>query len=147
MHRLSSDLWRSHRARYLERLRPFAEERTARMAAHVKHPVHDFLFEYYSFRPAQLLRWSPGADVLLEGAAGPEIEWHEFVPRDGGLFLASAAFPEHRRQFLHWAIGYLEGIAQRPALFHCFGLHEWAMVYRAPEVRHPATPLRLSPAE
>ena len=31
---------------------PIAVKRTARMADGIKHPVHDFLFEYYSFRPA-----------------------------------------------------------------------------------------------
>lgn len=38
--------------------------------------------------------------------------------------------------------------AEREARFGCFGLHEWAMVYRlgADELRH-RTPLRLSPAE
>ena len=55
-----------------------------------KHPVHDFLFEYYSFRPAHLLRWTPGADVLLEGASPGELSWSEFVPADGGLILSAA---------------------------------------------------------
>ena len=32
--------------------------------------------------------------------------------------------------------------ASRPATYGCFGLHEWAMVYRTDEVRHP-WPLRL----
>jgi hypothetical protein len=36
--------------------------------------------------------------------------------------------------------------AQRPARLNCFGLHEWAMVYRAPEVRHEQVPLRLGGA-
>ena len=26
----------------------------------MKHPVHDFLFTYYSFSPAKLLDWQPG---------------------------------------------------------------------------------------
>ena len=34
----------------------------------MKHPVHDFLFTYYSFRPAQLRRWSPGYGVVLADA-------------------------------------------------------------------------------
>jgi hypothetical protein len=55
------------------------------------------------------------------------------------------SFPAHRRSFVRWALKYLEGIAARPALFGCFGLHEWAMVYRTPEVRHARTPLRLAP--
>ena len=34
------------------------------------------------------------------------------------------------------------GTGSRPGQFGCFGLHEWAMVYRAAEHRH-AVPLRL----
>ena len=42
----------------------------------------------------------------------------------------------------------LSATAGRPAQFGCFGLHEWAMVYRQPagEIRHDAWPLRLGPA-
>jgi hypothetical protein len=37
----------------------------------------------------------------------------------------------------------------RPAFFGCYGLHEWAMVYRQTpaEVRHNAWPLRFTPDE
>src|SRR5512134_1396515 len=35
-----------------------------------RHPVEDFLFTYYSLKPAQLRRWHPGPGVRLEGAAG-----------------------------------------------------------------------------
>ncbi|MCE9533767.1 MAG: 3-methyladenine DNA glycosylase [Planctomycetes bacterium] len=113
----------------------------------MKHPVHDFLFEYYSFRPSELMRWSPGVDVLLEDAVPGEIEWRDFVPTVGGLILRADSFPDRRVKFLRWALGYLEGIANRLPAFACFGLHEWAMVYRAPEVRHTTTPLRLSAEE
>jgi hypothetical protein len=39
--------------------------------------------------------------------------------------------------------------AERPPQFACFGLHEWAMVYRQTpeEVRHNAWPLRFAPEE
>ena len=40
----------------------------------------------------------------------------------------------------------MHATAQRPARLNCFGLHEWAMVYRAPEVRHEQVPLRLGGA-
>ena len=145
---LSPNEWRSRLAQHRERLAPFTAERLARMAAHIKHPVHDFLFEYYSYRPAQLLRWSPGVGVFLEGATSSDLEWSkEFVASDGSLILMADSFPEHRLRSLDWAIGYLRSIAERPPLFHCLGLHEWAMVYQAPEVRHSATPLRLSREE
>ena len=41
----------------------------------------------------------------------------------------------------------LAATARRPAQLGCFGMHEWAMVYRQTqdEVRHNAWPLRLSP--
>jgi hypothetical protein len=143
--KLPEPVWRERQTRHVERLRAFAEDRTARAARHEKHPVHDFLFEYYSFRPAHLLRWSPGPDAVLEGAVPADIRWKEFVPVDGGMVLQAESFPEHRRSFVRWALGYLEGIAARPPQFGCFGLHEWAMVYRTPDVRHARTPLRLSP--
>jgi len=142
---LPEPVWRDRQNRHVERLRPFAEDRTARAARHEKHPVRDFLFEYYSFRPAHLLRWSPGPDVVLEGAKRADLGWREFVPVDGDMVLRAESFPAHRRPFVRWALGYLEGIAARPPQFGCFGLHEWAMVYRTSEVRHARTPLRLSP--
>ncbi len=39
-------------------------------------------------------------------------------------------------------VNLLRATLDRPAQFGCFGLHEWAMAYRADEVRH-AVPLRL----
>ena len=58
-----------------------------------------------------------------------------------------ATFPEHRLGYLDWAIRYLETIHAREPSFGCMGLHEWAMVYRDPAMRHPQVPLRLSRAE
>jgi hypothetical protein len=138
--------WRDRQARHADRLRPFAEERVGRMMRQEKHPVRDFLFEYYSFRPAHLLRWSPGVGVLLENARPSDLEWgKDFTAIPAGLILTGETFPAHRVSFAEWALQYLEGIAARPPLFGCFGLHEWAMVYREPNVRHSRTPLRLSP--
>ena len=144
MDRLPEPVWRDRLACHRERLAPFANERLARAQRREKHPVHDFLFEYYSYRPAHLLRWTPGPDVLLVGARPGDLEWKEFVPSDGVLILHAGDFPGRRRSFIQWALVYLEGIANRPPLFGCLGLHEWAMVYQAPEVRHTRTPLRLS---
>lgn len=117
------------------------------MARGQKHPVYDFLFEYYSFRPAHLLRWTPGFDVSLDGATRGEVAWSEFVTTDGGLVLPAGAFPEHRLSYLRWGVDYLSAVAAREPSFACLGLHEWAMVYRDPNVRHPYVPLRLSRAE
>jgi hypothetical protein len=137
--------WRQRRAYHRELLAPFAQARVERQHARRKHPVDDFLFDYYSFRPAELLRWSPGVGVVLKGAAPVEIDWADcFRNCDGGLFLAADSFPVHRLGFLCWTANYLESITARQPSFGCFGLHEWAMVYRTPEIRHASTPLRLS---
>ncbi len=141
---LRHDIWQAQRVAYLARVSPWAEERTARMARGEKHPVYDFLFEYYSWRPAHLLRWTPGFGVTLEGATRDDIAWAEFVPSDNGLSLPASAFPEHRGSYLQWAVDYLRVVLAREPSFACLGLHEWAMVYRDPNVRHPSVPLRLS---
>ncbi len=140
-------VWRAARDRYVERVGPWASERVARMRRGLKHPVYDFLFEYYSFRPAHLLRWTPGFGILLEGATPQDLDWSEFTATTAGLTLPMQAFPEHRLDYLGWAIHYLRLTGQREPALSCMGLHEWAMVYRAPEVRHAAVPFRLSRAE
>ncbi|MBX9627207.1 MAG: 3-methyladenine DNA glycosylase [Gemmataceae bacterium] len=112
-----------------------------------KHPVHDFLFEYYSFRPAHLMRWTPGAEVILEDATPADVGWAEFEPADGGLVLQATAFPAKWVGYLRWAVEYLRAVGDREPSFGCLGLHEWAMVYRDSLVRHPYVPLRLSRAE
>ena len=139
--------WEPLREAYLGRVRSWAEDRLRRMSRQEKHPVFDFLFEYYSFRPAHLLRWSPGLGVVLEGAARDDLGWGDFSACSNGLVLLPTAFPEQRVGYLRWATDYLEATLNREPSFACFGLHEWAMVYRDPNVRHPYVPLRLSRAE
>ena len=50
----------SARAAHEARVDALLSDHLARRRDGVAHPVHDFLFTYYSFRPAQLRRWSPG---------------------------------------------------------------------------------------
>ena len=61
--------WRPLADAHAARVDAFVEPHLARRAEQVKHPVHDFLFTYYSHRPAQLRRWHPGFGVALEDAA------------------------------------------------------------------------------
>lgn len=120
----------------------------ARAARGEKHPVHDFLFEYYRFRPSWLRRWHPGPDIVLQGKSAREfLRWSEYHEADGGIGLNLAHVP--RRESLTWILNLLHVTAERPPHFGCFGLHEWAMVYRQTpaEVRHNQWPLRFPPAE
>jgi hypothetical protein len=142
--------WTARRAAHEARVRRWTDPHQARASAGEKHPVHDFLFTYYAFRPAWLRRWHPGPDVVLGGEAAREfLRWPEYREAEGGVQLDPGALPEHRREFVGWLRGLLEGTRDRPAFFGCFGLHEWAMVYRQTpdQVRHNAWPLRFAAEE
>ena len=135
--------WRSRRDAHRARVGPLAADRVARSGR--KHPVYDFLFEYYSYRPAHLLRWSPCVGVVMEGATLADADWpHLFRECDGGIVLPPESFPEKRRAYLTWAIDYLQTVGDREPQFGCFGLHEWAMVYRTDDIRHSRVPLRVA---
>jgi hypothetical protein len=110
-----------------------------------RHPVEDFLFTYYSYRPAQLRRWSPGIGVVLAGAVSDLGRATEWVESAAGVTLAPV--PARLAQAAASVVALLESTAQRRAEFGCFGLHEWAMVHRreSHELQHPLWPLRLSP--
>ena len=142
--------WQSARAAHATRLLPFVEAHRARRGRGQKHAVWDFLWEYYNFKPAQLLRWSPGIGIELEdGAAEFNGKFWTAKPREGAALDATLAtldvaqFPQHRAQSAREILNLLQQTAAREPFHGCFGLHEWAMVYRAPQTRH-AAPLRLS---
>ena len=113
-----------------------------------RHPVEDFLFTYYSHRPAQLRRWHPGPGVVLEGAAGlPRAGWRFYRTEGDDVALDVESFVESRRETVDFVADLVGSTAGRQGQFGCFGLHEWAMVYRLDEdeVRHAGWPLRLGP--
>jgi len=111
-----------------------------------KHPVEDFLFEYYSLTPGRLARWHPGPGVGLAGASRmPRAGWRHYVTLGDVVALDRAGFLEARGRTVEFVRGLLEATLSRPATLGCFGLHEWAMVHGIPEngVRHENWPLRL----
>lgn len=110
------------------------------------HPVWDFLFTYYSLRPRQLRVWHPGYRTTLAGAAA-----REYLDRAGYECTAagvtvSAEYLLGRLDAVRFVAGLLRATADRAPQYTCFGMHEWAMVYRTDDVRHGAVPLRLGPA-
>lgn len=141
--------WRARQRAHDDRVRVWTEPHQARASRGEKHPVYDFLFSYYAFRPAWLRRWHPGPDVVLAGESAREfLRWSEYGEADGGVRIDCAALPAHRRDFVRWLRELLAAMQTRPPFFGCHGLHEWAMVYRqtTEEVRHNAWPLRYPPA-
>ena len=147
---LDAPAWRDRRADHERRVdawvRPHLERRRRREA----HPVEDFLFTYYAHRPAALRRWHPGYGVVLEEA-------EEYVDLKGYVEVSTGSPTEaagatvarghvlSQERLLRGLHNLLTATAARPAQLGCFGMHEWAMVYRLPtsDVRHASWPLRL----
>ena len=116
------------------------------------HPIEDFLWTYYQVGPGELRRWHPGADAILRGAAAERGEWRHY--RATGPDLADAAVDLHgffarRGATVDYVEQLLASTLERTPKYGCFGLHEWAMVYRlTPEqLRHTRLPLRIGHAE
>jgi hypothetical protein len=135
--------WTARAAAHAARVDAFVAPHLARRADGVKHPVHDFLFTYYSQRPAQLRRWHPGYGVALGGAAASAYSTSKGYVADP--VRVSAGHLASQLELIRSTHTLLTATAARPAHTGCFGLHEWAMVYRQPETRHD-WPLRLGHA-
>jgi len=101
------------------------------------------MFTYYSLRPAALRRWHPGPGVLLAGGS-PLREGRGYRTFEAGVGL-DPAYLRAQHDRVRWIRDLLAATARRPPSFGCLGLHEWAMVYRAPQshLRHASWPLRL----
>ncbi len=114
----------------------------------LKHPIDDFLFHYYNVRPSQLAQWHPGVGVVLADATEYE---HESFYRvgDEGVAFDIAAFIARRGRTVETAHRLLSATTASAPRFGCFGMHEWAMVYRLQpgETRHPYLKLRFPPDE
>ncbi|MFJ4655063.1 3-methyladenine DNA glycosylase [Nocardia sp. NPDC088792] len=150
---LPADEWRARAAAHRERVDALVGPYLTVRASGSKHPVIDFLFTYYGHKPAQLKRWHPGHGVALADAAeyAGTRGYHEIsLPRPAGdpavAWTADPEFLEKRRNTVEFVARLLSATAARPAQLSCFGLHEWAMVYRTDEVRHQQVPLRLGHA-
>ena len=138
--------WEAAEAAHEARVDRATEGHRARRAEGRAHPVEDFLFTYYSLTPGRLRRWHPGAGARLQDASGtPRARWRHYREVERDVELDHTAYLENRSGTVDFVRRLLTATAARPAQLGCFGLHEWAMVYRQPEeqVRHAGWPLRL----
>jgi hypothetical protein len=135
--------WHARRDAHATRMRRWVQPHQDRKARGEKHPVLDFLFSYYSYRPTRLTRWHPGPDVVLTGRSALEyLDWSGYVQTADGVRLDRAWFTETRRSTTEFVVSLLRATESRAPRLGCFGLHEWAMVYRTGDIRHDQ-PLRL----
>ena len=144
---LSESEWRGRRDAHEQRVDGWTTDVLRRHSHAICDPVEDFLFDYYPYSPAQLRRWSPGHGRVLRGATFEDFpERPGFHPGRDGIAVDVSTVPAVGRR-LSWVREVLRRTADRPAAFHCFGMHEWAMVHGAEqgEVRHSSLPLRVTP--
>jgi hypothetical protein len=116
------------------------------------HPVEDFLFRYYPFPIALLELWQPGFGISLRFHDKSDLPARFLGKRyrtAGGVCeLDMTSISEKDRQRLSWIHSLLSATQDHAPHFACHGLHEWAMVYRAEEIRHSSlAPLRLPQEE
>ncbi len=123
-----------------------------RRSQHISHPMADFLFTYYAFPLAKLEQWHPGWGVAMrveaDDASWPAWWQRHYIQRGSFRFADPVTLREKDQLRLFRVAQLLRATAERTACFTCYGLHEWAMVYRADQVRHAdVAPLRLSADE
>ena len=144
---LTTSAWQEHARTHLECIRRWTVPHRERRSRHERHPVFDFLFQYYMYSPGKLEAWHPRLGEAL--ADSPEARERFGPPRyraEDGLIqhdmslLTDADVDRHRS-----VVELLESTQRRGANLGCYGVHEWAMVYGGEDVRHRGTaPLRLS---
>ncbi|HET8561508.1 MAG TPA: 3-methyladenine DNA glycosylase [Marmoricola sp.] len=141
---LPRDAWLDRAAAHRRRVDAWVQPHLARRRRGEKHPVHDFLFTYYSQRPAALRRWHPGYGVALLDA--PEYAASRGYTGMGRDVTVSREHLVAQRPLIESVRQLLVATASRPPALGCFGLHEWAMVHRAGSAEDPRRhdwPLRL----
>ncbi|MBO6523920.1 MAG: 3-methyladenine DNA glycosylase [Balneolaceae bacterium] len=145
---LTEQEWQIRKTNHEQRVDKLIGDYLKARSAHKKQPVMDFLFEYYAFRPSALRRWSPGLEVGLEVSDPNQLpELSELVMEDGVAFLNQDLFPEKRIKSTRWILEMLQNTQNKKPMFGCFGMHEWAMVYKVDKPRHDQVPLRMEPKE
>lgn len=151
---ISIEAWTSRVKEHSLLLSPFADAFHKRRSLKLSHPVHDFLFTYYSFSPQKLKQWVPSFEENLECSSQlwedyPWLNeyWFSFDGRQ--LSLNRERVQGNIIGLTKFVENLCSNIMQQPPRFSCFGLHEWAMVYKLTpeELRHKNHTLRLSPQE
>jgi hypothetical protein len=147
-------VWLARAAAHQQRVGDWADRYLQRRSYGEKHPVEDFLFTYYNFSPNKLKRWLPGLGEVLEVDAAalsayPELSGKECVLGNSVVQLDAGQMPAAVRRAAEFILQLCTQILDRAPRFRCYGMHEWAMVYRqsAEQVRHQGYDLRLSAGE
>jgi len=147
---LSANTWQNLAEEHRLKVKEFTNAYRDRRSRGKSHPIMDFLFTYYSFSIGRLETWHPSLGTEMESTDQlPEAFLSQHYTHNANTFkLDKTNLTSDRKSSIQWMIQLLESTRDRPPIFGCFGMHEWAMVYKGIDVRHKNTaPLRLSQEE
>ncbi len=142
--------WMARAAAHLARVQPYTVPRRERRARGESHPVHDFLFQYYSYSAGKLETWHPAPHEALEDSAEARARFRAPAYRveTGVIRRHVDDLSPSKREALESTRQLLCDTRDRTAHFGCYGMHEWAMVYGGYDIRHAGVaPLRLPQRE
>lgn len=149
---LSYKNWTERAARHHALISPLADAFLKRRELGKTHAVHDFLFTYYSFSPQKLKQWVPAfyEDLEVTPEFRNDYPWftdHWFEREGDVLSPKRERMGDSVRGLATFVHDLCQNIINRAPRFGCFGLHEWAMVYKlsAEELRHKSHTLRMTP--
>lgn len=115
MIRLEREDWTARAAEHAARVDELTAGHRGRRPAGVKHPVEDFLHQYYNHPVARLRRWHPGPGVMLADAADhSRAGWKHYAVEGPDLCLDSAAFVAARARTIEFVTGLLTATMSRP---------------------------------
>lgn len=143
--------WRARRDAHVQAVNSRTAAHLARRSRGEKHPVEDFLFTYYPFKPAKIAQWNPipGTVLGIETEDDRQYFSRRWYTVTDHARVDAAGWWQDRGGGAVFIRDLLRSTLGREAAFGCFGLHEWAMVYKLKpgQQRHEDVPLRLSQEE
>lgn len=147
---LAEEVWTAKAKVHAERFSSYADAFVNRREIGKSHPVHDFLFTYYSFSPQKLKQWVPSFEEHLQVNPHvldihPWLNSYWFCIKEHVLSFNPERIKPNLTSLVSFVANLCDNILKQPPRFGCFGLHEWAMVYKAPPetIRHYKYALRL----
>lgn len=135
---LTTAAWQARAAAHLARVQPFTAARRERRARGESHPVHDFLFQYYSYSAGKLEAWHPAPYEAVADSPEARDRFRAPVYASSGTAIArdAAGLSTRRREAMANVLQLLRHTRDRVPHFGCYGMHEWAMVYGGHDIRH-----------
>lgn len=145
---LPESQWTAKKAVHEQRVDELLNDYLEARSRQEKNPVMDFLFEYYAFRPSNLRKWSPGIGIGLSFTDFDDLpDISEIKVENKLAYVDTDLFPAKRISSLKWMLNMLKNTQESRPSFGCFGMHEWAMVYKSDNPRHNQLPMRMEPDE